>query len=128
MWELNESRPPPDMELVADFGAQVDITGGAIISKIRLIKEQLLHTRVNLNCTNKTKGLGIGGVFRHDLGEFGGDRCRDHCQKQGVCGPEESLPDEQNNTDRAGMLAKGVSGNWEIPATGGMPGCGHGQE
>ena len=56
MWELNESRPPPDMELVADFGAQVDITGGAIISKIRLIKEQLLHTRVNLDCTNMTKG------------------------------------------------------------------------
>ena len=45
-WELDESRPPPAMELVADSGAQVDIVGVGHISKIGLIEEQLLSTRV----------------------------------------------------------------------------------
>ena len=43
-WELDESRPPPAMELVADSGAQVVSVGH--ISKIGLIEEQLLSTRV----------------------------------------------------------------------------------
>ena len=62
-WELDEPRPPPAMELIADSGAQVDIVGVAHISKIGLIKDQLLRTRVNLDCA------------KIDLWEIFIDRC-----------------------------------------------------
>ena len=50
------------MVLVADSGAQVDIFGVDQIHKIGLIQEQLLRTRVSLDCANATE-TGVLGVF-----------------------------------------------------------------
>ena len=50
------------MVLVADSGAQVDIIGVDHIHKIGLIQEQLLLTRVSLDCANATE-TGELGVF-----------------------------------------------------------------
>ena len=48
--EVDKSRPPPTMELVADLGAQVDIIGEIHISTVGFVTEHLLHTAVNLDC------------------------------------------------------------------------------
>ena len=61
--ELDESRPLPTMELVADTGAQVDIIGVAHINKIGLVREHLLRTAVNLDCANETEATVLGVFF-----------------------------------------------------------------
>ena len=54
-WGLDKSRLPTAIVLVPELGAQVDVIGADHIHRIRLIQEQLLRTRVSLDCANLTE-------------------------------------------------------------------------
>ena len=59
-WELDKSRPPPTIVLVAEPGALVDIVGADNIHRIGLLQEQLLRTRVSLDSANATEARVLG--------------------------------------------------------------------